>query len=310
MHRVLPIGTPVGAWFTQPSFTMHTGIPAPQDRHGATVVDLSTRAVHCCYGGCWPSRLGGVAALQHLVPRLPAASLPRLAPLITRAVFAVLRHLPEHAAEEPKLQELLLAVLQRCSSADAAAAAATATPGEGSKAVAPGAGEAAATPSSTTAAGDGAASPGSPADGLQLPALLKQLMEIFVQHLLSSRSSTAVRMVASAGLQVRLHALAVYSGCALAAVWARLTTHLVLPSSLPTLHCLCLQALADLRSASVAALLKPITKALDGILDRRLLPIRSITTQASVVRLGAWLCCACASRNNWLLAATAGLPAI
>lgn len=40
-----------------------------------------------------------------------------------------------------------------------------------------------------------------------------------------------------------------------------------------------LQAIAASRDTSVAELLKPITKASDNILDRRLLPIRSITAQ-------------------------------
>lgn len=39
------------------------------------------------------------------------------------------------------------------------------------------------------------------------------------------------------------------------------------------------QAIADAHGSTVAVLLKPLTKAFDSILERRLLPIRSITAQ-------------------------------
>lgn len=185
---------------------------ALQDQYAAAMTDLTARAVHCCYGGHWPSRLGGIAALDTLVPRLPAEALPRLAPMIAKAVFAVLRILPERAQEEQQLSSLLRAVLARCG-----AAAPNAAPQEPGAAAAAGGADADTTPAAAAgggspagppAAGDepmpDAPAPGSDgkADGAQLPPLLKQLMEIFVQHLLSSRSSMAVRGVASVGLEV------------------------------------------------------------------------------------------------------------
>lgn len=158
------------------------------DPYGVAVSDLVARAVHCCYGGHWAARLGGIAALECLVPRLPEASLPRLAPSVAKAVFAVLRIVPEHAGEEQQLGGLLQSMLARCGGAPPAAAGTAACPT--AAATAP----VGAVPTSSV-------SPGSSAEGPQLPPLVKQLMEIFVQHLLSSRSSVAVRGVASTGLQ-------------------------------------------------------------------------------------------------------------
>lgn len=146
--------------------------------------------MHCCYGGHWASRLGGIAALECLVPRLPASTLLRLAPAAAKAAFAVLRILPEDAAEEQKLDSLLQSILQQCgcdetqrSSLDAAAGGAVAA-------------EHGPVTSATLTAS------GKMSERQHLPALLRQLMEIFVQQLLSSRSSMAVRAVSAAGLQV------------------------------------------------------------------------------------------------------------
>lgn len=153
-------------------------------QYGALVSDLATRAVHCCYGEHWAGRVGGAAALSSLVPRLPASALPRLAPLIMKALFVVLRTLPEHAIEEAVLRGVLRTVLQRCVEAGAAAG--------------PDAQDAAGAGHQPASGGDS-----DHQDAAHLPQLLKQLMEIFVQHLLSSRSSMAVRTAASAGLEVR-----------------------------------------------------------------------------------------------------------
>ena len=213
--------------------------PVVLDRYGATVTDLAARALHCCYGGNWPSRLGGIAALECLVPRLPEAALPRLASAASKAVFAVLRILPERASEEAALGSVLRAILQRCggdldappvappaapapakqpkaekegeADADAQAAAADGDT-EMKEADAeddgkPAAGEAspAAAKSEGAAAGEADAAGGSPGiskpEAPPLPPLLKTLLENCVQQLLSSRSSSPVRAVASAGVQ-------------------------------------------------------------------------------------------------------------
>lgn len=125
--------------------------------------------------------MGGAAALSGLLPRLPADALPRLAPLVAKAAFAVLRTMPEQASEEQELNDVLRAVLKRCVEAHGSAGLQKAAD-----------------------AGDQAAPAGDRDEHAvaPLPGILKQLMDLFVQHLLSSRSSVAVRTAASTGLQV------------------------------------------------------------------------------------------------------------
>ena len=62
--------------------------------------DLITRARHCCYGDTWSSRMGGVMALDILADRMPRALLLVAAHYITRALMAVLRSFPDNALEE------------------------------------------------------------------------------------------------------------------------------------------------------------------------------------------------------------------
>lgn len=61
-----------------------------------------------------------------------------------------------------------------------------------------------------------------------------------------------------------------------------------------------LQVIADGRGSSVASLLKPITRALDSILDRRLQPIRSITAQVMQSRLYVPYCMHARAHNRGL----------
>lgn len=173
--------------------SVHAGAAPLRQQYDAAVGDLVARAVHCCYAGHWAARMGGVAALGSLVPRLPEAALPRLAPLIAKAVFSILRILPEEAREEQELSNVLQAVLRRCCVADAA------SPTHAQPALDAAPATAAVATSPRAAAGAVGAEQG---EGLKLPPLQKQLMEIFVQHLLSSRSSTAVRTAAATALQV------------------------------------------------------------------------------------------------------------
>lgn len=70
--------------------------------------DLVMRAMHCCYGDSWPSRLGGIAALEALCKRVPQRWLVRAASYIIKALMGVLRSLPDNAAQE---QEEITAVL-------------------------------------------------------------------------------------------------------------------------------------------------------------------------------------------------------
>ena len=70
--------------------------------------DLVMRAMHCCYGDSWPSRLGGIAALEALAKRVPQKWLVRAASYIIKALMSVLRALPPNAAKE---QEEITAVL-------------------------------------------------------------------------------------------------------------------------------------------------------------------------------------------------------
>jgi hypothetical protein len=314
------------------------------DRYGATVTDLAARALHCCYGGNWPSRLGGIAALECLVPRLPEAALPRLVPAASKAVFAVLRILPERSNEEQALGSVLQAIVRRCggdpdappvpppeapamqpkaekegeADADAERAAADGDT-EMKEADAeddgkPAAGEAspAAAKSDGAAAGGGspAASGGGIPEAAPLPPLLKTLMEMFVQQLLSSRSSSAVRAVASANVQASAagaacacrpcHCAATPAGSFCSAV-PKACIHALRPP-IPPCHPLsslawhmctvtvllyCLQVIANARGATVPDLLKPVMKAFENILDRRMLPIRSITSQVRA-GVGVW----------------------
>jgi len=66
--------------------------------------DLITRARHCCYGDSWASRLGGVAALNALSKKMPQQLLSYAANYMIRALLAVLRSLPDSAVEE--IQEI------------------------------------------------------------------------------------------------------------------------------------------------------------------------------------------------------------
>lgn len=128
------------------------------------------------------------------MPRLPDAVLPRLAPMIAKAVFAALRIMPENAKEEQQMNSVLQAVLLRCGGGEGQAGMSMAASPEA-------AAEAETQPAGAPSSDEPSSLEGGKAEGPQLPSLLKQLMETFVQHLLSSRSNGAVRAVASAGLQ-------------------------------------------------------------------------------------------------------------
>ena len=165
--------------------------------------------MHCCYGGYWPSRLGGIAALNRLVPRLPPSALPHLAPVAAKAVFAVLRILPEYSIEEQELGAVLQLTLQRCGATGTSMGGTQRQPVQKCHE-----GSVPSQPDTDSAVVADLASPctspippnstvgSSRLDEQAMPALLKQMMEIFVQQLLSSRSSLAARTVASGGLQV------------------------------------------------------------------------------------------------------------
>ena len=72
------------------------------------------RAIHCCYGDTWAARLGGVLALEALAKRMPPAQLLQAGVHATKALFAVLRSLPENAVQEQhEITEVLLNVLRR-----------------------------------------------------------------------------------------------------------------------------------------------------------------------------------------------------
>ena len=76
--------------------------------------DLVMRAMHCCYGDTWPSRLGGVAALEVLAMRMPPRWLIRAANHIAKALMAVLRSLPDNAVQEQKdITGVLLMIVRR-----------------------------------------------------------------------------------------------------------------------------------------------------------------------------------------------------
>ncbi|PRW20721.1 phosphotransferase inositol or phosphatidylinositol kinase [Chlorella sorokiniana] len=194
------------------AFSPRTSFLVPLDRcvqFAAAAIKQAVKVAPLEAGSAgWSSQLGVKTKKQHTAEQ--------------QAVFVVLRTLPEHASEGEELTSVLRGVLQRCIEASGPATLE--------------AEDAACAGHQTPPGGDH-----SEQAAVHLPQLLKQLMEIFVQHMLSSRSSMAVRTAASAGLQ----------------------------------------AIADGRSCTVATLLKPISKALDSILDRRLQPIRSIAAQTN-----------------------------
>jgi hypothetical protein len=81
---------------------------APDEPYLNIQQDLVMRAMHCCHGDSWPSRLGGIAALEALSKRVPQRWLVRAASYIIKALMGVLRALPDNATQE---QEEITAVL-------------------------------------------------------------------------------------------------------------------------------------------------------------------------------------------------------
>jgi hypothetical protein len=161
--------------------------------HEATTIALAERALHCCYSGDWPARFGGIGALQILVPRLPTQSLARMAPVAAKAIFAVLRSLPEGANIHDIVGKVLEALLNRCMQAGQIT----------------GRQHSPSSQADLEAKQDGSPDIGCPegfksghVEDEQLPVVLKHMLEINVQQLLSSRSSLTARALAFAGLEV------------------------------------------------------------------------------------------------------------
>ena len=68
--------------------------------HHNVLQELLRRIMHCCYGDTWPMRLGGIEAIKALLPWLPEQLLGRAATFLLKALFAVLRALPDNAVKE------------------------------------------------------------------------------------------------------------------------------------------------------------------------------------------------------------------
>ena len=62
--------------------------------------DLVTRARHCCYGETWASKLGGAMALDMLSKRMAGSMLTYAAHYIVKALMTVLRSFPDNAVRE------------------------------------------------------------------------------------------------------------------------------------------------------------------------------------------------------------------
>lgn len=76
--------------------------------------DLLARARHCCYGDSWASRMGGVSALEALAKRMPQPLLLCAAHYIAKALIAVLRSLPDNAGKEIEMvTNVLIEVVDR-----------------------------------------------------------------------------------------------------------------------------------------------------------------------------------------------------
>jgi hypothetical protein len=87
---------------------------APDEPYLNIQQDLVMRAMHCCYGDTWPSRLGGIAALEALSKRVPQRWLVRAASYIIKALMGVLRALPDNAAQEQaETTAVLLDIVRR-----------------------------------------------------------------------------------------------------------------------------------------------------------------------------------------------------
>lgn len=167
-----------------------------------TTIGLAERALHCCYSGDWPARFGGIGALQILVPRLPTQSLARMAPIAAKAIFAVLRSLPEGANVQDIVGKVLEALLDRCMQAGRITGRQHSPSSQ--------AGLEAPSCATIDAKQDGSPDIGCPessktghVEDEELPVVLKHMLEINVQQLLSSRSSLTARALAFAGLEVR-----------------------------------------------------------------------------------------------------------
>ena len=65
-----------------------------------TVCDLVERAIHCCYGDGWPSRLGGLDALLLLISRISVQHLRHYIASLTKALLHSMRLLPDHSSEQ------------------------------------------------------------------------------------------------------------------------------------------------------------------------------------------------------------------
>jgi transformation/transcription domain-associated protein len=76
---------------------------------------LMPRVLHCCYGDTWPVRMGGVSALRLLLPRLPLDYMSAWLPATMRALYMVMRWLPEHCTNDAhEIQALLERIVSRC----------------------------------------------------------------------------------------------------------------------------------------------------------------------------------------------------
>ena len=76
------------------------------------VNDLLTRGSRACLGDTWHARQGGLEAVGALMPYLSGEHLQKARPRIIKALFGLLRGLPEHAVEvNGKIQQLLLEVI-------------------------------------------------------------------------------------------------------------------------------------------------------------------------------------------------------
>ncbi|KAL6768445.1 hypothetical protein ACKKBF_B39155 [Auxenochlorella protothecoides x Auxenochlorella symbiontica] len=165
--------------------------PPPQPPRYVNVVhDLVMRCVHCCYGETWAHRLGGIAGLQLLASRMPAATLQRPAVPLLRAVLAVLRTLPTHAAGQRRaITRVLTFVLRRClglpvGDGEEEGGGGAVREGEGSEGA-----------TATTAAP-------APRPGAERAALVRSLVETVIRELVSSKSNDAVRAGAAECLGV------------------------------------------------------------------------------------------------------------
>lgn len=304
--------------------------------------DLVMRAMHCCYGDSWPSRLGGIAALEALSKRVPQRWLVRAASYIIKALMGVLRSLPDNAAQEKEeITAVLLDIVRRALDMPESALEAFKAEPAGTEPVAPGSdgkdaapmdaeqepeeesaaqtgkrgkrtkrGGAAQPPRKRQQRGASAGEESSPAEAAEAatptpaaavppaaergeddPLLdaVRRLQNDLLSAIMSSKSNDAVRSAGTKCLRLLTH----FTGLTVGALMNNMLNRQEPSGSASTPQTIG-RPPADPRTPATAQKLGQQQSRLGGLLERRMLPLRSISTQTNYAHSTAFLlrtCC-------------------